>query len=500
MSKHRFHQTQEITNNRRVISQSPEPTSTNKLKLKTTLSKQSVIGGARITTQSQKSNKSQSLIKALQQEMTTRQNNYNSFNQKISMSEFNHKLQRTENYDQSSGKVPQNMMSRYMRDDQKFKTRAGKNSSSIDFNTNITDRVSQISGNYHTTRAGDMISYDNQRQMLQNIDEKTFKAMHVNPPISKPKKYMEDDGSSRLIETDKQKFMNTMTNTNLDKRFDVHDRFCLCCNDHQRHESIKYKYPKMIKSAYLNNFRKSVGDGQAQNKKEKDDFNINKISRNLFASTVEAKGQVGQPTSKAMYQKPGSQNYQVNTRFPLDPKDGRSKTSFVHLSDIQPFMDTTTNKATFPFWPANVAKQLPENQDQNGLQVNNAIKSNTKTYDTTHYKETFIDPKNKDIQLEAQYSPNYLRQMFKSYSSFQVQNTPKFDGTTTQMLQFKHPSRENYKKTPIHINQDSMQGMNVVHAPKEFYQPTTQMEYAEKKPQLVCNQRSNFRQRQLFYK
>lgn len=79
--------------------------------------------------------------------------------------------------------------------------------------------------------------------------------------------------------------MNTMTNTNLDARFDIHDRYCLCCNDHMKHhETIKYKYPKMIKSAYLKNFRKSVGD---QQRPSKSDFNINKINRNLFATNVE---------------------------------------------------------------------------------------------------------------------------------------------------------------------------------------------------------------------
>jgi hypothetical protein len=87
--------------------------------------------------------------------------------------------------------------------------------------------------------------------------------MHLNPQIKKPKKFIEDDGSSQItgVESNEKKFMTTMTNTNLNARFDVHERYCLCCNDHMNHhETIKYKYPKMIKSAYLNNFRKSVGE------------------------------------------------------------------------------------------------------------------------------------------------------------------------------------------------------------------------------------------------
>ena len=35
------------------------------------------------------------------------------------------------------------------------------------------------------------------------------------------------------------------------------------------------------------------------------------------------------------------------------------------MVDITPFIDTTTNKATYPFWPSGVAKHTLENPEVN---------------------------------------------------------------------------------------------------------------------------------------
>ena len=44
---------------------------------------------------------------------------------------------------------------------------------------------------------------------------------------------------------------------------------------------------------------------------------------------------------------------------------------------------------------------MPENHDLNGAAVQAAMKNNTKTYDKTHYKETFSDPNQKDTRIDA---------------------------------------------------------------------------------------------------
>lgn len=76
----------------------------------------------------------------------------------------------------------------------------------------------------------------------------------------------------------------------------------------------------------------------------------------------------------------------------MNPKDGRSKSSFMHLQDIQPFIDTTTNKANFPFWPSNVAKYTIDKSDMQGQGTKIALSGPSKTFDRTHYKEEFNNP------------------------------------------------------------------------------------------------------------
>lgn len=81
------------------------------------------------------------------------------------------------------------------------------------------------------------------------------------------------------------------------------------------------------------------------------------MSRNPFANGQKL---LGEANSKLSFQNYGIQNYQGNPRFKKDDATGktlgRSKTSFVMMADITPFIGSTTNKATYPFWPSGVAK------------------------------------------------------------------------------------------------------------------------------------------------
>lgn len=58
------------------------------------------------------------------------------------------------------------------------------------------------------------------------------------------------------------------------------------------------------------------------------------------------------------------------------------------MKEITPFIDTTTNKANYPFWPANVAKPPVDGKEMHlhSKGVDQVMKSSALPYNTTtHY-------------------------------------------------------------------------------------------------------------------
>eukprot|EP00347_Sterkiella_histriomuscorum_P021550 403333582 len=437
------------------------------------------LGGYSTTT----SQRPQSIISALQQEMSSRQGNFRALTSAASTSTNYHIMNSQGNHQNANSQQKTQYGNLIMA------SKTPKVKSSLLQNEINKQRVDQVGQDFAIqNRPGTGSSNNGGMMSRYKRNEHKLKQGQRNYDLN----------TQQSPDQMRQTFMQTMTNTNLQEKLGVHDRFCLCCNDHlKHHQSVRYKYPKMIQSAYLNQFKKT--DLQDGMRSSKQDFNINKVNRNLFTSNNGQVGLLGVPNSQTSYLQHDPENYQVTTRFALDPKNGRSKSSFMHLTDIQPFIDTTTNKATFAFWPGNVAKPIIDKTElQGGLGAAGALKSHAKVYDNTQYNETFNKNKGQS-QLDPQYNPDNLRQIFKSYSNFLVDKSQKLDGKTTKMEFFKQPEPENYIRVQQQKVKDSLQGMNGVKAPKEFYQANTKREYSKKKPQLTCQQRTNYKKKELFY-
>lgn len=60
----------------------------------------------------------------------------------------------------------------------------------------------------------------------------------------------------------------------------------------------------------------------------------------------------------------------------------------------------TTNKATYPFWPANIAKTFTKTPDHHNNKLNLILKHNGKVYDKTQYKVDYKVPLTSDEHVE----------------------------------------------------------------------------------------------------